>query len=146
MLRKMQVEDLPIILELEKELFTSAWKEEDFLFELTQNPFATYMIVEDENTITGYIGYWIKPPYVEITNVAVGKSFQRKGYAKQLVQYCLEDGTTNEASFFTLEVRFSNIPAISLYKSFGFEEMAVRKNYYTDPIEDAYLMMKGGEK
>ncbi len=142
MLRKMQTEDLPLILELEKELFSSPWKEEDFIFELTQNPFATYIVLSIDNEIVGYIGYWIKNPYVEITNVAVGKRYQRHGYAKQLVAYCLEDGMKNKAPIFTLEVRVSNTPAISLYESFGFKRVSIRKNYYTDPIEDAHLMMK----
>lgn len=142
MLRKMKVEDLPSILEIEKELFSSPWKEEDFLFELTQNPFAHYTVLLEQDEIVGYIGYWLKEPYVEITNVAVRSSYQRQGYAKKLVASCIEEGIKSGSAIFTLEVRFSNIPAIQLYESFGFKSVTVRKNYYTDPIEDAYLMMK----
>lgn len=142
MLRKMKVEDLPSILEIEKELFSSPWKEEDFLFELTQNPFARYTVLLEQNEVVGYIGYWLKEPYVEITNVAVRSSYQRQGYAKKLVASCIEEGIKSGSAIFTLEVRFSNIPAIQLYESFGFKSVTVRKNYYTDPIEDAYLMMK----
>lgn len=142
MLRKMKVEDLPSILEIEKELFSSPWKEEDFLFELTQNPFARYTVLLEQNEIVGYIGYWLKEPYVEITNVAVRSSYQRQGYAKKLVASCIEEGIKSGSAIFTLEVRFSNIPAIQLYESFGFKSVTVRKNYYTDPMEDAYLMMK----
>ena len=39
-----------------------------------------------------------------------------------------------------LEVRISNIPAISLYRRLGFTVKGVRKSYYSEPTEDAYIM------
>ena len=41
-----------------------------------------------------------------------------------------------------LEVRASNEPAIKLYSSFGYEQIAVRKRFYSNPIEDAIIMKK----
>ena len=47
-----------------------------------------------------------------------------------------------ETDFISLEVRKSNEPAIALYKSFGFEQNGLRKNYYKNPTEDALIMTK----
>ena len=41
-----------------------------------------------------------------------------------------------------LEVRISNQKAIKLYEKCGFKIVAIRKNYYQDNHEDAYLMIK----
>ena len=47
-----------------------------------------------------------------------------------------------EAPDLTLEVRAGNTPAINLYKSYGFQAEAVRKNYYQNPVEDALIMWR----
>lgn len=142
MLENMQVEDIDRILELEKQLFSTPWKREDFIFELTQNPFAHYKVIKQDHCIIGYIGYWIKDIYVEITNVAVSKDYQKQGIGQQLVMGCIEDCMKQQATTFTLEVRVNNEAAIALYKKMGFKVATIRKNYYTDTNEDAYLMLK----
>lgn len=142
MLINMTVNDLDEVLTLEKDLFHSPWKKEDFLFELTQNPFAVYKIIKEKDKIIGYIGYWLKEPYVEIVNVGVAKEYQRQGYGKQLLENCISDSLSHGGNIFTLEVRTGNQPAIALYQSMGFKQVSIRKNYYRDTNEDAYLMMK----
>ena len=42
--------------------------------------------------------------------------------------------------YITLEVRISNIPAISLYEKYGFKSLGTRKGYYQDNNEDALIM------
>ncbi len=49
---------------------------------------------------------------------------------------------TKDCEAITLEVRVSNVKAIKLYESYGFKKEAIRKDYYLDNHEDAYLMMK----
>lgn len=46
------------------------------------------------------------------------------------------------ATSLTLEVRDSNLPAIALYASLGFEQIGLRKNYYQHPKEDARILRK----
>ena len=46
---------------------------------------------------------------------------------------------------YTLEVRVSNLAAISLYEQFGFVIRGVRRGYYTDNREDALIMWKDPE-
>lgn len=139
---EMQVEDIDRVLEIEHALFDSPWNKQDFLFELQENPFARYRVLKKEDHIVGYIGYWLRDEYVEITNVAVAKEYQRLGYGRELVSQCIEEALAMNATTFTLEVRVSNMPAIKLYESVGFKIVSVRKNYYKETHEDAYLMLK----
>ena len=58
-IRLMNVDDLKVILELEHQLFTSSWQEEDFIYEITANPFSYNFVLEENNEIIGYAGLWV---------------------------------------------------------------------------------------
>ena len=77
---------------------------------------------------------------VSVNNIAVLDAHRRKGIAKALLQQMLLD--LSQAQSVTLEVRKSNSPAIALYKAFGFEQVGERKNFYSQPTENAILMTK----
>lgn len=143
MLRLMKETDLPIVLELEEQLFTSTWKMDDFLYEMNENPFSQMFVWEENSEIVGYIGIWIIFEQAQLTNLAVNKKYQGKGYGRLLLEkgisMCQEAG----CEIMTLEVRQSNVVAKSLYQSCGFEKVSVKKDYYQDNHEDADVMMKG---
>ncbi|MCF0115855.1 MAG: GNAT family N-acetyltransferase, partial [Erysipelotrichaceae bacterium] len=71
MLREMLVEDLDQVLEIEHELFSSEWKRDDFIYELTENPFAHYCVIEENGEIIGFCGYWITFEQAQVVNVGV---------------------------------------------------------------------------
>ena len=77
---------------------------------------------------------------VSVNNIAVLDAHRRKGIAKALLQQMLLD--LSQAQSVTLEVRKSNSAAIALYKAFGFEQVGERKNFYSQPTENAILMTK----
>ena len=143
MLRLMKETDLPIVLELEEQLFTSTWKMDDFLYEMNENPFSQMFVWEEDSEIVGYMGIWIIFEHAQLTNLAVNKKYQGKGYGRKLLEMgislCQEAG----CEIMTLEVRQSNVVAKSLYQSCGFEKVSVKKDYYQDNHEDADVMMKG---
>lgn len=143
MLRLMKEADLPIVLELEEQLFTSTWKMDDFLYEMNENPFSQMFVWEENSEIVGYMGIWIIFEQAQLTNLAVNKKYQGKGYGRLLLEkgisICQEAG----CEIMTLEVRQSNVVAKSLYQSCGFEKVSVKKDYYQDNHEDADVMMKG---
>ena len=58
------------------------------------------------------------------------------------MEVLVTDASKRGVTAITLEVRVSNQPAISLYERFGFLKEAVRKRYYTNPVEDALLMWR----
>ncbi len=141
MIRKMALEDLDSVMILERQLFSCPWTIENYRFELTENPYGHYVVV-DEKGILGYLGLWINDDAVQITTLGVDQAFQNRGYGKALVQYAIDHAERIKASIMTLEVRISNEKAIQLYESFGFKKAALRKQYYSHPDEDAILMMK----
>lgn len=145
MIRKMTLEDLPEILILEKALFSSPWSEENYRFEILENPYAHY-VVEDEQGLRGYLGLWLNDDALQITTLGVASSHQGKGLGQNLVKYALEYALENKVSVMTLEVRISNEKAIRLYEKNGFKKSALRKQYYSHPDEDAILMMKNFEQ
>ena len=77
-----------------------------------------------------------------IFNVAVRESYRNKGVATALINELITYGKKNNFSFITLEVRESNLPAISLYSKFGFIKAGERKDYYSNPKENAILLTK----
>ena len=64
------------------------------------------------------------------------------GESKNLMARLKISAKKKEAPALTLEVRAENTPAINLYKSYGFQAEAVRKNYYQNPVEDALIMWR----
>ena len=142
LIRKMKVEDLHVIEEMEKILFTSPWKYEDFLYELNENAFSYNYVVEEHNEIVGYVGLWIMYDQSQITTIGVHPTYQKKGIGSMMMDKMVEESLDHHCTTMSLEVRISNEKAISLYKKKGFEIVALRKNYYEDNHEDAYLMIK----
>ena len=136
-------EDIDAILPLENELYHKPWQKKDYEYELNDNPFAYYLklIDKDSNEIMGFIGFWIKFEQAEITKVSIAKKYQGYKLSKLLMADAENRIRIAECENITLEVRVSNIVAINLYKSCGFNIVATRKKYYENG-EDAYLMLK----
>lgn len=140
-IRKMTEHDLDAVLLLEEELFSAPWNREHFLFELYENPFSLCLIGEVDNQVVAAGCAWIIYERAEISTVGVRKDYQRKGYAKQMLNMIHQTAAQHGVHHIFLEVRVSNRPAIALYESFGYRVTKVRKNYYSDNHEDAYEMV-----
>ena len=105
--------------------------------EIITNPLAQSFIAEVHGEVLGYIMFYLMPPEVQILNIAVKKSARNQKIGSRLLESAL---ACENISLITLEVRESNIPAINLYKKFGFKTDGLRKNYYKRPNENAVLM------
>lgn len=139
LLRAMRLSDLDNIMPLEHQLFSSPWSKDDYIYELSSNPYTKYYVLEDDK-IVGYVGIWITYETAQITTIGIAKERQGEGLSKLLMNKVIEE--TKDCEAITLEVRVSNVKAIKLYESYGFKKEAIRKDYYLDNHEDAYLMMK----
>ncbi len=128
------------VLKVEDECFLNAWTKQMFLEEIL-GKFSFYYVAEIDGHAVGYMGMWCLSGEGHITNVAVGKAHRRKGIAKALILHFIDIAKREGLEFMTLEVRKSNIAAISLYESFGFKCVGVRKKYYENS-EDALLLTK----
>lgn len=140
-IREATPSDIDMMTSLDEICFTVPWRREDFEKELTGNHLALYIVAEDNGQVVGYAGLWCIVDEGHITNVAVHPDYRKEGLGWKLVNTMLINasekfGTKN----FTLEVRVSNMPAIKLYRSFGFAEVGRRRKYYSDNKEDAAIM------
>lgn len=142
MIRKMTKEDLPVIDKLEKELFSSPWPMSMYVSEMTSNPFAHVCVLEEEGEIIGYFDWWNLYDNAQIATIGVRKEYQGKGYGQKMMDYIIQEATSQGCENLSLEVRVSNEKAISLYEKNGFLKVNIRKNYYEDNHEDAFLMVK----
>ena len=136
-IRAMKVEDLPNIMILEKNLFRTAWEEEIFMEEI-ELQYAYVLEIKDR--IIGYICGWKLLDEFNITNIAIDKKFQRKGFGQRLVQFIISKLISENCFKFFLEVRESNDAAKLLYEKIGFKLIGSRKNYYHSPQENALVL------
>ena len=140
-IRRMSIEDLDKVMEIEKSSFSVPWTRQDFI-ESIGKPTALYLVAVSENAVVGYCGLWGVIDEGQINNVAVSKEYRGQNVGTRLLEALIEEGTKEGLSAYTLEVRMSNAPAIALYKKLNFEEAGIRKNYYTNPKEDALIMWR----
>lgn len=138
--RLMNEEDIDDVLEIEHKSFATPWSREAFFNELTHNQFALYVVLEEENKVIGYCGAWIVVDEAHITNVALLPEYRGRKLGEALMRQLMELASEMGAVTMTLEVRVSNFTALSLYRKLGFQNGAIRKNYYTDNQEDALVM------
>jgi ribosomal-protein-alanine N-acetyltransferase len=138
----MEERDLPSVLEIEKVSFPNPWHESTFKGEIQHRPISYPLVVVHMtlNKVIGYIIFWVIGEEVQINNIAVHTDFRRLGIGEQVLRQVIEQVKWGGANFVTLEVRPSNIGALLLYKKIGFKMLGVRKNYYTNPSEDAFVL------
>jgi ribosomal-protein-alanine N-acetyltransferase len=135
----MQSVDLKRIIELENELYSSPWQEDMFLQEI-QSGYAFVLEDAEDKIILGYICGLMLYDEFNITNVAVSDQIQNQGYGCRLMKFIMQKAMEHQCHKFFLEVRSSNIPALTLYEKLGFKVIGVRKEYYINPPEDAIVM------
>ena len=138
-IERMTEAHLDAVAELERECFAHPWSRES-LKETLRSGDSLFYIAELDGRVIGYIGMSFVLDEGYIYNVAVAKDSRKNGAGSALIQTLVNYGKKNGFAFITLEVRESNTAARSLYSSFGFIKVGERKNYYSDPVENAVLM------
>jgi ribosomal-protein-alanine N-acetyltransferase len=76
----------------------------------------------------------------ELLNIGVREPFRNQGFGLLLLKSFINASRDRSATSILLEVRKSNLPAISFYNRSGFEKLGVRREFYSDPVEDAITM------
>ena len=97
-------------------------------------------ITDPAERITGYVATWYMTDEAHITGIAVRESLRGNGLGELLLMASIELAMKRQCRVVTLEVRTSNHVAQSLYTKYGFSHVGLRKGYYTDNHEDAYIM------
>lgn len=137
-IRESVFSDLISIHKISKSSLKNSWSlksfEEDF-----NNMFSKYFSLIYKNEVIGFLSSWIVIDEVTITNIGILEEFRGNHLSKTLLNNLFS--LYKNFNFF-LEVRESNLIAISLYKSLGFLEIFKRDSYYKNPTENAIIMKK----
>lgn len=138
-IRKMKDADTAAVAALEKECFSEPWSETELKKSMQQSNYC-FFVAEEENQVLGYLGMYQILDEGDITNVAVTSSARNRGIGAHLLQTLMKNCLSLGVTCITLEVRESNQSAIHLYQKHGFSIEGVRKNYYSQPTENALIM------
>lgn len=101
-----------------------------------------YVALNEDGEVEGFGGIMIVADEAELLNIAVKKEYRRCGIADQLMDRLIEEAKKAGAVCMLLEVREHNAEAQSLYNKKGFSTAGIRRNYYSNPTEDAVIMRK----
>jgi ribosomal-protein-alanine N-acetyltransferase len=137
MIRRANINDASNIAKLDAMMFKDSLGLYFVVNDLLNNQFAYYFVCEIDGEVIGYINCWITD-ITEILNFCVLDKYQNQGIGKLLFDEVLKVSE----GIISLEVRVSNLKAISFYEKRGFAKTLIRKNYYSNG-EDAILMIKG---
>ena len=132
--REMSVEDLEQVVEIEKALFSDPWTKEGFFTFLTKEN-TMFFVVEEKEKILAYCSMQTVLDEGDILNVAVRSDRQKEG-----IGYFLVDSMLKMAEMSGIHIVHGT--ARRLYERLGFKEDGLRRDYYTDPTENAVLMTK----
>lgn len=138
--RRATIEDAKEIFAIEMECFSVPWSLDSIETELLNEDKKLYYVVEDANGVVGYAGAWLVYDEGQITNIAIRPSARRQDFGAKLTSALIEECFKRGMHEIFLEVRISNLSALSLYRQLGFTVKGMRKNYYSEPKEDAYIM------
>ena len=139
-IREMRIDDIEYVSRLERRCYTLPWSSSAYVTEVgNSNAYYTVAALPD-GTIAGYAGVWVIMDELHMTTIAVDPSVRGLKIGERLLLDVIREGIKRGAERATLEVRERNTVAHNLYLKYGFEDVAVRKNYYSDNGENAIIM------
>ena len=135
--------DIDAVVALEHEAFTNPWPRETLVWELTHSDVTrVYLLRDVEDRVIAFCIVWIIFDELHINTLAVGPAHRRRGLATFLLREVMADAGRDGARRATLEVRESNAAALELYARLGFRVNARRREYYSNPVEDALILWR----
>ncbi len=144
-LRRLLLDDLSEIEEIERRSYPTPWSRSMFAGELAKPSSICLGAFEADAEDGALVGYLIVSRYVDawhVMNVAVDPDQRGRGVATMLLERLFDLTADDARRGYTLEVRVTNRKAIELYERLGFSSRGVRRGYYTDNREDALIMWK----
>lgn len=142
-LRPLQYTHCEAVAEIAKESLPEHWSVESIRDVLRYENNIYYVACSPENNrIIGFAGIMIIADEAELLNIAVHPVFRTQRIGELLLERMLQEAVRSGAYRVLLEVRESNVSAQNLYMKYQFTQIAKRKNYYSNPVEDAIIMEK----
>jgi [ribosomal protein S18]-alanine N-acetyltransferase len=135
-------EHLSAVLELDQACFGGLWTMAAYQREL-DSPNSDLLGLFSPISSLKLLGmgcFWSILEEAHITILAVHPQYHRQGLGQALLYSLLKTASDRGLERATLEVRVSNLAAISLYQKFGFKTAGQRRRYYQDNGEDALVL------
>ena len=146
-MRRMKASDVEAVTALAASLPAAPqWQRDAYLAALDRQASPVRIALVAETEAAGLIGFTVASvirPEAELEFIAVAQEFQRTGVARRLCEFLVAELTKAGVKEVLLEVRASNVAALSLYRMLGFAESGRRPGYYAHPAEDAVQMRRG---
>ena len=133
-------EHLSLVAELERATFFDPWSEKALELFVTDGGFC--VICLEDGALCSYCTLTTVLDEAQIINVATSDPFKRRGCARAVIERVLNECKKRGIAFISLEVRESNSGAIALYESLNFAIVGKRNNFYTNPRENALVMVR----
>jgi ribosomal-protein-alanine N-acetyltransferase len=156
----MTLADLDEVMAIERVSFSAPWSVRAYRYEISENGHSTMLVVRPaprsngwlgqlmyrlnvtgRGPVLGYAGFWLLTDDAHIATIAVHPRWRSRGLGELLLLSLFDRGIELGARRATLEVRVSNEAALGLYRKCGLEIVSLRKRYYADNNEDAYIMV-----
>jgi [ribosomal protein S18]-alanine N-acetyltransferase len=135
--------DLEGVLEVEAESFTNPWTRDMYAWELQNRSVCHILVVRTADCpVAGFCAFWLVFDEIHINNLAMRPRFRGQGIGTGLLHHVLAEAKDLGARRATLEVRASNEGARRLYERLGFYVAGTRRNYYSNPVEDALILWR----
>ena len=128
-IRPASLDDISAILEIENKTNQMPWTEAQFISSMEVGHYS--VVLQEENNILGFSIYSPIIPESHLLNIAIHPNHQGRGLGDKLLQKIIFQNKTMGVKVISLEVRVSNLPAITLYEKRGFFKDAIRPNYYS---------------
>ncbi|MEO6221911.1 MAG: ribosomal protein S18-alanine N-acetyltransferase [Vicinamibacterales bacterium] len=142
--RALAGESLDDVAGLQHLSFTRPWSADAISWELRETDVARLYVLEENGSssarLLAYCACWVIFDELHINSLAVTPDARRRGHARRLLDSVFQAVVSEGVSAATLEVRRSNVAALTLYERLGFHVEAVRADYYQEPREDALIL------
>ena len=141
-IRAFRATDAPAIAEILRDSAEAAQWPPGSYTKLAESPGGLVLVYEASGQPVGFLAARQAADEAEILNIAVHRDFRRKGVASALLLAALSEFHRSATARVFLELRESNLPALTLYNRHGFLPSGRRKAYYHFPTEDAVCMVR----
>ncbi len=140
-IRRAGAADLELVLWVDVRAFSRHWPADDFAAELV-NPLTSIWLAEDADGPVGYAHVRVITDEAELLNLAVLPARRRSGAGRALLARAEAEAHEAGADRIFLEVRHDNVAAVGLYLGTGWEQVGIRKRYYSEDGADAIVLSK----
>jgi ribosomal-protein-alanine N-acetyltransferase len=138
--RRMTLDDVPAVHEIDMLSFSLPWPERSFRFEVSDNPASRGWVAELDGRVVAMLVMWLTIDEAHIATIATHPDFRQRGIGERLMVAALLSARAEGGKIAFLEVRASNLAAQNLYRKYRFIVTGRRPRYYRDNSEDAVLM------